>query len=124
MRGIEHEIVRGSARRRIGLLPWSPLGRGWLTGKYRRDVHPSGPTRLGEDPGARHGGVEKRNARERTWQVIDAVTGIADAHGVSPSQIGSPGFGAQPGVTSVILGARSIEQLRDHGRGVARPERG
>ena len=114
VRGIEHEIVPAALDAGIGLLPWSPLGGGWLTGKYRRDVHPSGPTRLGEDPGRGMEAWEKRNARERTWQVIDAVTGIADAHGVSPSQIALAWVGAQPGVTSVILGARSIEQLRDN----------
>ena len=35
----------------LGLLPWSPLGGGWLTGKYQRDQRPTGATRLGEDPG-------------------------------------------------------------------------
>ena len=57
---------------------------------------------------------QNRNASDRTWQIIDAVTEIADAHGVSPSQVALAWLAAQPAVTSVILGARSIEQLRDN----------
>ena len=50
VREIEHEIVPACADAGIGLLPWSPLGGGWLTGKYKRDVMPTGATRLGENP--------------------------------------------------------------------------
>ena len=51
VREIEYEIVPAARDAGVGLLPWSPLGGGWLTGKYRRDQRPSGATRLGEDPG-------------------------------------------------------------------------
>jgi len=50
VREIEWEIVPAAQANGLGLLPWSPLGGGWLTGKYRRDERPSGATRLGEDP--------------------------------------------------------------------------
>jgi aryl-alcohol dehydrogenase-like predicted oxidoreductase len=49
-REIEWEIVPACLANGLGLLPWSPLGGGWLTGKYRRDERPTGATRLGEDP--------------------------------------------------------------------------
>lgn len=114
VRGIEHEIVPAALDAGIGLLPWSPLGGGWLTGKYRRDVPPTGATRLGENPQRGMEGWERRNANERTWRIIDTVTGIADAHGASPSQVALAWAAAQPAVTSVILGARSVEQLRDN----------
>ena len=48
VRDIEHEIVPAAIDASIGLLPWSPLGGGWLTGKYKRDQTPTGATRLGE----------------------------------------------------------------------------
>jgi len=51
-REIEWELVPACEAEGIGMLPWSPLGGGWLTGKYRRDERPTGATRLGEDPGA------------------------------------------------------------------------
>lgn len=114
VRGIEHEIVPAALDAGIGLLPWSPLGGGWLTGKYRRDVPPTGTTRLGENPERGMEAWQRRNANERTWQIIDTVTGIADAHGVSASQVALAWVSAQPAVSSVILGARSVEQLRDN----------
>lgn len=114
MRGIEHEIVPAALDAGIGLLPWSPLGGGWLSGKYVRDVPPSGATRLGENPKRGMEAWEKRNGDPRTWEVIDTVTDIAQSHKVSPSQVALAWLAAQPAVTSVILGARSVEQLRDN----------
>ena len=73
VRDIEHEIVPACLDAGIGLLPWSPLGGGWLTGKYRRDVLPTGATRLGENPERGMEAYEARNAEERTWRIIGAV---------------------------------------------------
>ena len=114
VRGIEHEIVPAALDAGIGLLPWSPLGGGWLSGKYRRDVPPTGATRLGENPERGMEAWERRNADERTWRIIDAVTAVAEAHRASPSQVALAWLSAQPAVTSVILGARTVEQLRDN----------
>jgi aryl-alcohol dehydrogenase (NADP+) len=50
VRDIEHEVVPAALDAGVGLLPWSPLAGGWLTGKYERDVAPTGPTRLGDNP--------------------------------------------------------------------------
>jgi aryl-alcohol dehydrogenase (NADP+) len=114
VRGIEHEIVPAALDAGIGLLPWSPLGGGWLSGKYRRDVPPTGATRLGEDPQRGMEAWDRRNANPRTWQIIDTVAAIAEAHDATPSQVALAWLAAQPAVTSVILGARSVEQLRDN----------
>jgi aryl-alcohol dehydrogenase-like predicted oxidoreductase len=114
VRGIEHEIIPAAADAGIGLLPWSPLGGGWLSGKYQRDVAPTGATRLGEDPKRGMEAWEARNSDERTWQVVDAVKSIADAHGASSSQVALAWLLAQPSVTSVILGARTVAQLDDN----------
>ena len=62
VRGIEHEIVPAALDAGLGLLPWSPLGGGWLSGKYRRDVPPTGTTRLGENPERGMEAWKQRNA--------------------------------------------------------------
>ena len=114
VRGIEHEVVPAALDAGIGLLPWSPLAGGWLSGKYQRDVFPTGATRLGENPQRGMEAWEARNADPRTWEVLDAVGEVAKAHDASHSQIALAWLAAQPAVTSVILGARSVEQLTDN----------
>lgn len=114
VRDIEHEIVPAALDAGIGLLPWSPLAGGWLSGKYERDVPPTGATRLGQNPQRGMEAWEGRNKNERTWRVLDVVTELADAHSASASQVALAWLGAQPAVTSVILGARTVEQLTDN----------
>jgi aryl-alcohol dehydrogenase-like predicted oxidoreductase len=114
VREIEWEMVPACQAEGLGLLPWSPLAGGWLTGKYRRDEYPTGATRLGEDPQRGMEGWSRRQDRERTWRVIDAVRKVADARGVSMAQVALAWVAARPAVTSVILGARSSEQLTDN----------
>ena len=114
VRDIEHEIVPACQDAGIGLLPWSPLGGGWLSGKYKRDQMPTGATRLGENPKRGMEAFEARNAKSRTWDVIGAVEDIAKAHGVSMAQVALAWTASQPAVTSVILGARTREQLKDN----------
>jgi aryl-alcohol dehydrogenase-like predicted oxidoreductase len=114
VREIEWEIVPACQSTRLGLLPWSPLGGGWLTGKYRPDVRPSGETRLGEDPERGVEAYDRRSRSQRTWDVIDAVREVADAQGVSMAQVALAWLVDRPAVTSVILGARTVEQLVDN----------
>lgn len=114
VRGIEHEIVPASLDAGIGLLPWSPLAGGWLSGKYRRDVAPTGATRLGENPQRGMEAWQARNDDPRTWRILDVVQEIADVHEASLSQVSLAWLLAQPAVTSVILGARTVEQLHDN----------
>ncbi|MDQ1572035.1 MAG: hypothetical protein QOF79_2709 [Actinomycetota bacterium] len=114
VRDIEHEVVPAALDAGMGLLPWSPLGGGWLSGKYKRDVNPTGATRLGEDPKRGMEAWDARNADDRTWQVVDAVASIAAAHSASSSQVALAWLSAQPAVTSVILGARTVKQLTDN----------
>ncbi|HEY3955748.1 MAG TPA: aldo/keto reductase [Streptosporangiaceae bacterium] len=110
VRETEWEIVPAALDAGLGLLPWSPLAGGWLSGKYRRDQRPSGATRLGEDPGR---GMEAwdRRGTERTWQIIDAVQKVAEDRGVSMAEVALAWVAGRPGVTSTILGARSTGQL-------------
>jgi len=114
VRDIEHEVVPACLDAGIGLLPWSPLGGGWLSGKYKRDQLPTGATRLGENPARGMEAYAARNAQERTWAIIAEVEAIAAARGTSMAQIALAWTAAKPAVTSVILGARTREQLRDN----------
>lgn len=114
VRDIEHEVVPAALDAGIGLLPWSPLGGGWLTGKYKRNTAPKGASRLGENPQRGMEAWEARNADPRTWAVLDAVKAVAQAHEASASQVALAWLLARPAVTSVILGARSVDQLQDN----------
>jgi aryl-alcohol dehydrogenase-like predicted oxidoreductase len=113
-RGVEFELTQVCVNERIGILPWSPLGGGWLTGKYQRDSQPTGATRLGEDPERGMEAYGRRNLQERTWRVIDAVRSVAEARDVSMAQVALAWLVDRPAVTSVILGARTLEQLDDN----------
>ena len=110
VREIEWEIVPAAMDAGVGLLPWSPLGGGWLSGKYQRDQRPSGATRLGDDPNRGMEAYDRRGTA-RTWDVIEAVQKIADERGVSMAEIALAWVSDQPAVTSTILGARTTGQL-------------
>lgn len=114
VRDIEHEIVPACQDASMGLLPWSPLGGGWLSGKYKRDQMPTGVSRLGENPKRGMEAYEARNAQTRTWDIIGAVEDIAKARGVSMAQVALAWTAARPAVTAVILGVRTMDQLKDN----------
>jgi aryl-alcohol dehydrogenase-like predicted oxidoreductase len=114
VREIESEIVPASLDANIGLLPWSPLGGGWLSGKYKKDQPPVGATRLGENPKRGMEAWQARNEDPRTWEILETVEKIAAAHDASASQVALAWLADRPAVTSVILGARTTEQLADN----------
>ncbi|MDI5969741.1 aldo/keto reductase [Streptomyces sp. SL13] len=113
-REIEWEITPACASEGLGLLPWSPLGGGWLTGKYRRDERPTGATRLGENPDRGVEAYDRRSRLERTWAVVDEVKAVADGRGTSMAQVALAWLLSRPMVSSVILGARTLAQLDDN----------
>jgi len=88
----------------IGVIPYSPLAGGFLTGKYRRNLLPNS---------ARAGGA-KRYFTERNWALLDQMDGLAKEKGASISQIALAWLLAEPVITSPIIGANSIEQLKDN----------
>jgi aryl-alcohol dehydrogenase-like predicted oxidoreductase len=114
VREIEWEIVPACESTGLGLLPWSPLGGGWLTGKYSKDARPTGATRLGENPDRGVEAYDRRSAQQRTWDVIDAVESVAASRGATMAQVALAWLVDRPLVSSVILGARTLEQLRDN----------
>jgi aryl-alcohol dehydrogenase-like predicted oxidoreductase len=114
VRELEWEIVPSCLDAGLGMLPWSPLGGGWLTGKYTADERPSGDTRLGEDPERGVEAYDRRSTQQRTWDVVDAVRKVAADRGVTMAQVALAWLVDRPAVTSVILGARTTEQLADN----------
>lgn len=106
-RDLEREIAPLIEAERLGLMVWSPLAGGLLSGKYSRD---------GSSPdGARRASFDFPPVnRERAFDCIDAMRPIADAHGVSVARIALAYVLAKPFVMSVIVGAKTIEQLDDN----------
>ena len=98
----------------IGMVPWGPLGGGFLTGKYRRGQRPGAADgRIGGSPDH----VEEawfRRATERNWAIVDAVREIAAAHGATPSQVAIAWLLTRPIVSTVLLGVRTPAQLEDN----------
>jgi len=113
-REIEWEIIPACQAEGIGVLPWSPLGGGWLTGKYRRDQRPTGATRLGEDPDRGVESYDRRSTQQRTWDVLSAVKTVANQRGCSMAQVALSWLRDRPAVSSVILGCRTVGQLEDN----------
>jgi aryl-alcohol dehydrogenase (NADP+) len=113
-RDVEFELMPVCQNEGIGILPWSPLGGGWLTGKYQRDMPPTGATRLGENPQRGMEAYDGRNRDERTWRIVEAVREVATRMGVSMAAVALAWVVDRPAVTSVILGARTVEQLDDN----------
>jgi aryl-alcohol dehydrogenase (NADP+) len=112
-REIEWELVPACLEDRLGILPWGPLAQGWLSSKYARDAAPTGATRLGEDPKRGLEAYDRRNI-ERTWRIVDAVQAVALELGVPPARVALRWLADRPGVTAPLLGARTVEQLRDN----------
>ncbi len=105
-RDAEVELVPAALDQGLGILVWSPLAGGLLTGKYRRDEKPAA--------GARH--LTDWNEppiydEGKVYDVIDVVVSVAAARGVPPAQVALAWLLARPGVSSVIVGARNEDQM-------------
>jgi aryl-alcohol dehydrogenase-like predicted oxidoreductase len=111
-REIEWELLPLCADEGIAVLPWSPLGQGWLTGKYSPGERPTGATRLGEDPNRGVEAYDRRNT-DRTWRIIDTVKQVAAELDATPAQVALRWVADRPAVTAPIVGARTVRQLED-----------
>jgi aryl-alcohol dehydrogenase-like predicted oxidoreductase len=109
-RDAEYELLPLAVDQGLGILVWSPLAGGLLSGKYRRNASPSGQTRQlsGEwnEPPVRD--------QDKLYDTIETLVAVADAHGASPAQVALAWLLGRPAVTSLIIGARTDEQLRDN----------
>jgi aryl-alcohol dehydrogenase-like predicted oxidoreductase len=108
-REAEYELIPAGLDQGVGVLVWSPLAGGLLSGKYRRDREPPAGSRQlsnwGEPP---------VRDREALWTIVDALVEIAERHGVSAAQVALAWLLARPGVSSIVIGARTEEQLADN----------
>jgi len=113
VRQIEWEVLPVCIDEGIGVIPWSPLKGGWLSGKFRRGMEtPPEDTRIGSQ---QTGGENWRsNNNEYTWNVLDALFAAASAVDKSPAQVALRWLLQQPAVTAPIIGARNAEQLSDN----------
>jgi aryl-alcohol dehydrogenase-like predicted oxidoreductase len=109
-RDAEYELVPLAVDQGLGILVWSPLAGGLLSGKYRRDGSPESGTRqvsgTWNEPPVR--------TREKLYDTVEILVDIAGAHGASPAQVALAWLLGRPAVTSVIIGARTDEQLLDN----------
>jgi aryl-alcohol dehydrogenase-like predicted oxidoreductase len=106
-RDLERELIPLLEAEKTGLLVWSPLAGGLLSGKFSRESQmPQGARRSQFD----YPPVDK----ERTWRILDAMAPIAKAHDSSPARMSLAWLLAQPVVTSVIVGAKRMDQLEDN----------
>ena len=106
-RDVEHEIVPLGLDQSVGLMAWSPLHAGLLSGKFRRDVRPS-VSRLNELD------VPGTVDFERLYRIVDKLTEIGKARNATPAQVALNWVMNKPGVDTVIIGARDEAQLRDN----------
>jgi len=114
-RSIEWELLPVCQNEGVGVIPWSPLRGGWLSGKYRRGMTtPPDDTRIRD--------AEKNNwserwsvyATDRTWSVIDQLLAIADQAEKTPAQVALNWVLSRPGVTAPIIGVRTMAHLEDN----------
>ena len=104
-RGIEREVVGAAEAGGLGILPWSPLAAGFLSGKYRKGQAPPDGTRFsGAAWKARYAGFDN----ERSWRILAAVDAVAKETSSTPASVSLAWLLRKPAVTSVIIGARTV----------------
>jgi aryl-alcohol dehydrogenase-like predicted oxidoreductase len=107
-REAEYELIPLGLDQGVGVLVWSPLAGGWLSGKYTRATAP--------DSGRHVSGFREPPIYDwdKLWDIVDVLNEVAGAHGVSGAQVALAWLLQRPLVTSVIIGGRKIEQFEDN----------
>jgi aryl-alcohol dehydrogenase-like predicted oxidoreductase len=114
-RATEWELIPVCQNEGLGLIAWSPLRGGWLSGKFRRGMTaPPDDTRI--KTAEEHGWSEAWSTynNERTWNIIDELLAVAGEIGKTPAQVALNWVLHRPGVTAPIVGARRMEHLEDN----------
>lgn len=110
-RQIEKELIPMAQTYGLAIIPWSPLAGGFLTGKYKRNERDPQDARLERDT---ENWWKSRNFKPATFEVVERLEQRAAAKGCNPGQLALAWCGQQPGVTSPIIGPRTLEQLEDN----------
>jgi aryl-alcohol dehydrogenase-like predicted oxidoreductase len=109
IRDLEREHIPLCRKFGVGVIPWSPLAAGFLSGKYQKGA--------GAPPGSRMEKWKERYAsfdKERNWRILDAVTAVAKELNTTPTAVSLRWLLQKPTVSSVIFGARTLEQLDEN----------
>lgn len=112
VRSTEWELLPMCQEEGIGVIAWSPLAGGWLTGKYHRNAPPPPDSRVGR--GDRWDDLPEQRENELTWRTIDVLREIAQERGKTPAQVALNWVLHKPGVTAPIFGARTLDQLEQN----------
>lgn len=116
-REAEWELLPVCRNEGLGVIPWSPLRGGWLSGKFQRGPRPTGDgSRIAatgtSDPAWTEAWENYDN--DRTWKIIDTLTAVANSIGRTPAQVALNWLLGRPEVTAPILGVRTMAQLEDN----------
>lgn len=109
-RGAETELLPAAAHVGVGFIPYYPLARGLLSGKYKRDEPGPDGTRLAGDT---------ESLEEANWNVIEGLQRFAETRGISMLEVAIGGLAAQPGVSSIIVGATKPQQVSANAKAAA-----
>jgi len=109
-RRIERELLPAARTYGFGVIPWSPLAGGLLTGKYKRGEEPPEGARFADTSNP----LYRRRLNDRIYDVVEGLQPMAEEKGVTLSQFSLAWCMQQPGVTSPIIGPRTMEQLEDN----------
>lgn len=113
-RGIERELVPMAQTYGLAILPWSPLARGFLTGRYRRGGDIPGDSRVSRDMTGIFAERTRRHFSEMAFTVLDTIEALAKEKNCTISQVALAWCASQPGITSPIIGPRTMGHLEDH----------
>jgi aryl-alcohol dehydrogenase-like predicted oxidoreductase len=114
-RSTEWEVLPVCWRERLGVIPWSPLRGGWLSGKFRRGMtEPPEGTRLKVDKEKFWAESWSAYNNEHTWTILDTLFAVAEEVGKTPAQVAINWLMQRPGVTAPIIGARTMKQLENN----------
>ena len=108
-RDAEYELVPAGLDSGVGIMVWSPLAGGLLSGKYRRDQDPPAGSRHLTD-----WGEPPVRDMDKLYNIVDALVGIGEERGASAAQVALAWLLGRPGVATVVIGARTSEQLLDN----------
>jgi len=115
-RSTEWDLATVCQNEGVGIIPWSPLAGGWLSGKITRDMKaPSQGSRVAWAEQMKWKPTDfSTQGNERTWKILDEIQKISQQTGKSFAQISLRWLCQKPGVTSPIIGAKTMDQLKDN----------
>ncbi len=114
-RSTEWELIPVCQNEGLGVIPWSPLRGGWLSGKYRRGMaEPPQNTRIEKAKAMGWSESWTNYNNEHTWTVVDTLLAVAGETGKTPAQVAINWLLQRPGVTAPIIGARTLQQVEDN----------